>query len=222
MRLQSMDENVITVLLIDDDAAYASVAQHLLRRFQGKKFKVIWKEDGDKAIAELTSNPEIDVVLMDYYLPNKNGVEITKELAAQNVSLPIIFLTTSRDFRVAVEAMKCGVEDYLVKDEAADTILPRTIINVLERVKLKKQIADAEKQKLIAQKRAEAIQELIVAICHEFNNPMAAIKISADIISRQNLSEEERALLTKFTRNLASLEKEVLRLRDIHWDSQMP
>lgn len=213
-----MENDVIHVLLIDDDAEYVKVAEQLLRRFPGKNFKLIWKQDGDQGIEELKSNSAIQVVLMDYFLPGKNGLEVAKQLAEQNIDIPIIFLTMHKNFKVAVEAMKYGVHDYLVKDEAADTVLPRTILTVLERVRLQKQLAETEKQKLLAQKRAEAIQELIVTICHEFNNPLASIKISTDILSRQPLSEEQRSLLSNFTKNLSILEKEIMKLRNIHWD----
>ena len=217
-----MENDVIRVLLVDDDAAYAGVARHLLSQVQGKNFNLIWKKDGDEALEELKSNRAIEIILMDYLLPRKSGLEIARQLMEQKIDIPIIFLTTHKDFHAVVEAMKYGVHDYLVKDEAMDTVLPKTILSVLERVQLKNQIADAEKQKLITQKRAEAIQELIVAVCHEFNNPLAAIKISAEIIARQKLAEEERMALSKFNANLSMLEKEVLRLRNIHWDMDSP
>ncbi len=217
-----MENDVIRVLLVDDDAAYAGVARHLLSQVQGKNFNLIWKKDGDEALEELKSNRAIEIILMDYLLPRKSGLEIARQLMEQKIDIPIIFLTTHKDVHADVEAMKYGVHDYLVKDEAMDTVLPKTILSVLERVQLKNQIADAEKQKLITQKRAEAIQELIVAVCHEFNNPLAAIKISAEIIARQKLAEEERMALSKFNANLSMLEKEVLRLRNIHWDMDSP
>ena len=217
-----MENDVIRVLLVDDDAAYVAVARHLLSQVQGKNFDLIWKKDGDEALEELKSNRAIEIILMDYLLPRKSGLEIARQLREQKIDIPVIFLTTHKDFHAVVEAMKYGVHDYLVKDEAMDTVLPKTILSVLERVQLKNQIADAEKQKLIAQKRAEAIQELIVAVCHEFNNPLAAIKICAEIISRQQLAEEGRMALSKFNANLSMLEKEVLRLRNIHWDMDSP
>jgi signal transduction histidine kinase len=127
-------------------------------------------------------------------------------------------LTSNRDFRLAIEAMKYGVEDYLVKDEAVDSVLPRTIVNILERVRLRTQIAEQAKADLIAKKRTEAIKELIVTVCHEFNNPLAAIKISADILLRQELSVGERALIEDLDRNIGMVEKEINRLRDIDFD----
>ncbi len=210
-----MDFDTINILLIDDDAAYVSVARHLLNKFPGRRFNLIWKENGQKAIAELKTNPNIQLILVDYYLPNQNGLEIVKEISEQGISVPIIFLTTHKNFKLAIEAMRYNVEDYLIKDEAVDTLLPRAIITVLERVKIKRQIETAEKAKMISEKKTEAIRELIVTICHEFNNPLAAIRISTDIISRQKLTAEADKILQELVKNLKIIEKEILTLRDI-------
>ena len=211
-----MSENTINVLLVDDDAEYVSVTKHHLRSFQNKKFEVTWAHDGETAFEKLSPNHQFDIILMDYYLPNTNGLEIIRKIYESKIDIPIIFLTANKDFRIAVEAMKYGVEEYLVKDEAVDTILPRTIVNVLDRVQLKKRINEAEKKSLIAKRRAEGIQELIVTMCHEFNNPLAAIKISADILLRQKSNDEEKQLLEQLNENITTLEKHIVKLRDIN------
>jgi signal transduction histidine kinase len=114
--------------------------------------------------------------------------------------------------------MKYGVEDYLLKDEAVDSVLPRTIINILERVGLKRRIAEQVKTDLIAQKQTEAIKALVVTVCHEFNNPLAAIKISTDILLRKELGQEEKALIAGLNDSIELVEKEINRLRDINFE----
>jgi len=208
----------INLLFVDDDASYMAVAQHLLSKYQGKRFNILWKQDGPSALAELKKNQSIDMLLIDYYLPEVNGLEVTRQIREQKFAVPIIFLTSNRDFRLAIEAMRYGVEDYMVKEEAVDSVLPRTILNILERVALKKQIAEQQKSELIAKKRTEAIKELVVTICHEFNNPLAAIKISTDILLRQQLSEEEKGIVKEIDGNIDLVEKEITKLRDISFD----
>ena len=212
----------IRVLFVDDDTSYMAVAQHLLSKYQGTRFDILWKQDGPGALEVLEKNPEIDLILMDYHLPGHNGLEVTRQIREKNIDIPIIFLTSNRDFRLAIEAMKFGVEDYLVKDEAVDSVLPRTIVNILERVRLKKRIAERVKADLIAKNRTNAIKELIVTVCHEFNNPLAAIKISTDILLRQSLSPVERTLVEAMDRNVSLVEKEIVRLRDLDFDSPAP
>ena len=210
-----MNAETINVLLVDDDASYFGITQHLLKQFSGKKFNLVWKDNGTKAIDELQNNKEIKIVLMDYFLPEKNGLEIAKEIRQKNISVPIIFLTSNKDFKIAIEAMKYNIEDYLIKDETVGTILPRAILTALEREKIKQQIQKMEKEKILSEKKADAIRELIVTICHEFNNPLAAIKISSDIISKQNNQQETKDILLQLNLNLSKIEKELTTLRDL-------
>jgi signal transduction histidine kinase len=115
--------------------------------------------------------------------------------------------------------MKFGVEDFMIKEEAVDyTVLPRSIVNTLERVFLKRKIAEQQKAELIAKKRTDAIKELVVTVCHEFNNPLAAIKISTDILLRQPLPTPEQKLVEDLDNNIAIIEKEITKLRDINFE----
>jgi CheY-like chemotaxis protein len=205
----------VHLLFIDDDPSYMAVAQHLLSKYQGRKFTIQWKQDGASALEFLKAGPAIDMLLIDYYLPEMNGLEVTRAIREAQIEIPIIFLTSNRDFRLAIEVMKYGVEDYIVKDEAVDTVLPRTILNILDRVSLKKRILEQRKADLILQKKTDAIRELIVTVCHEFNNPLAAIKISADIVRRQSTLEQDGEILGRLETDIGRVEEEINRLRDV-------
>lgn len=209
------ERNTLRILLVDDDAEYVNVIKHQLKPFQNRQFEITWVTDGEKALSMLESGPSFDLLLMDYFLQRTNGVEIAKKIAANNVNIPIILLTSNKDFHIAIEAMKYGVREYLIKEETVDSILPRTIINVVELRQLNDKIIATEKQKLFSQKTAETVQELVVTMCHEFNNPLAAIKISTDIILRQPLTDEQRTILTKLNSNISLLEKQIVKLRDL-------
>ncbi len=210
--------DTINLLFVDDDAGYMAVAQQLLAKYQGKKFNIIWKQDGSSALEELRHNRTIDLILVDYYLPEINGLEVTRLIREEKIEVPIIFLTSNRDFRLAIEAMKYGIEDFMVKDEAVDSVLPRTIVNILGRVYLKQRIAEQQRTDLIAKKRTDAIKELVVTVCHEFNNPLAAMKISTDILARQPLAEGELQLIKDLDHNISLIEKEITKLRDINFE----
>lgn len=208
----------ITVLLVDDDISFAKIVQHHLQKFQNREFKLIWKESIETALAEIQQNSSIDLILTDYFFQGSNGLEFCLQLNQMNSEIPIVFVTATRDFKLAIEAMKLGVEDFLIKEDLAESVLPRTIVNVLDRVHMHKQIKAVEKRMLIAEKRAEAIRELVVTVCHEFNNPLAAIKISADLIRRQALPDGDKALLRKFDESFQKIESEIKRLRDINFE----
>lgn len=211
-----MNEPPIHVLLIDDDISYAKTAQSHLKKFQGNDFKITWEKTGTGGVERLKNDPAIDAVLVDYYLCGMTGLDVAKEIRELKIDVPIVFTASNKDFQLAVEAMKLGVEDFLVKDEIVESVLPRTILNVLNRVQLKRKIARVEKEKILGQKRTEAIKELVVTICHEFNNPLAAIRISADIISRQKLNAKDRTVIQELDNNIHRIEKEIIKLRDIN------
>ncbi|HTY37228.1 MAG TPA: response regulator [Bacteroidota bacterium] len=208
----------IVVLLADDDIGFAKIVQRQLQLFQNREFHLIWKESVEEALQELQSTKNIDLILTDYVFPGTNGLEFCLQLNQMNSDIPIVFVTATRDFKLAIEAMKLGVEDFLIKEDLAESVLPRTILNVLDRVRMHKQIRAVEKRMLIAEKRAEAIRELVVTVCHEFNNPLAAIKISADLIRRQAPTDEDKKLLKGFEENFQKIESEVKRLRDISFE----
>lgn len=206
----------INILLIDDDAQYAEAAKSYLQSVNGHRFNLTWLEDGEKALPFLRERADIHLILMDYYLRNRNGIEILREIRSADIQIPVILLTGGRDFRIAVEAMKYGVVDYLVKEEAVDSVFPRSILGILERHQLTMQISNAEMNRVISQKKTEAVQELVVTMCHEFNNPLAAIKISTDILSRQCTAPQVKELLARLNTNISELEKQIVKLRDLN------
>jgi DNA-binding NarL/FixJ family response regulator len=206
----------IHLLFIDDDASYMAVARHLLSKYQARRFLTIWKQDPRSGLAFLETVP-LDMLVLDYYLPEMNGLELTREIRARQIDIPIIFLTANRDFRLAIEVMKFGVEDYLIKDEAVDSVLPRTIINILERVHLKQRIAKQAKTDLIARKRTDAIHELVVTVCHELITS-GGHQDQQDILLRQTLGEEDRKLIQGIDGQIGLVEREISRLRDLNFE----
>ena len=208
---------LITLLLVDDDITFVKIAQHHLQKFQGREFKLIWKERVDDALSEVRANKNIDIILTDFHLPGANGLDFCLQLNAMQSEVPIIFVTATRNFKLAVDAMKLGVEDFLVKEDISELLLPKTIINALEKSVTRKQREAVEKRMFIAEKRAEAIRELVVTVCHEFNNPLAAIKISADLLSRQ-FTDSEKIQMREFDGHFQKIEREIKRLRDINFE----
>jgi PleD family two-component response regulator len=214
-RPTSEKQTPTTVLIVDNDITHTNLVQQKLQKFTGRKFNILWKQDAKAALEELRRKRPVDIILMEYFLPEKNGLDLVKELREVGIETPVIFLTTTKDYRVAIEAMKIGVEEYLLKEEASETFLPRTILNVLDRVQLRRQIAEAERNRIFAERRTEAIRELIVAICHEFNNPLTAIKLTADAMARQNLQEKQKQLVAEISADVQTIEGKIKKLQNV-------
>jgi len=219
METQNRDQSKsIHVLLVDDDVTFSKLVQVILKRFRQRTFVVIWKDTVEGALTEIAQNQDIDVILMDYYFPTSSGLEFCLRLDQMGRFIPIIFLTGFRDFKLAVEAMKLGVEDFILKDDLNEAYLPRTILNILDRVRLRKHKQAIEKRLAMAENRAQAIRELVVTVCHEFNNPLAAVKISFDLLQRQIPETVQPELMKSFENSFNTIDSEIKQLRDLNFE----
>jgi two-component system chemotaxis response regulator CheY len=77
--------------------------------------------DGQEAIAAFQGAP-FDVVLTDWNMPNKSGLELTREIRALGSRVPIFMITTEAEKSRVLEAIRAGVSDYLVKPFTADML----------------------------------------------------------------------------------------------------
>jgi len=65
---------------------------------------------------------QFDLVLTDWNMPGKTGLEVVREIRAQDANVPIIMVTTEAERQRVVQAIEAGVTDYLVKPFTADTL----------------------------------------------------------------------------------------------------
>ncbi|GFE68023.1 multi-sensor signal transduction histidine kinase [Chroococcus sp. FPU101] len=92
-----------------------------------------------------------DVILLDFQLPEMNGLEFLDELRKTHHTLPVIMLTAFGDEAIAVQAMKTGAQDYLAKNHLKSDILQLAVRSVLERSHLQTQLKKTqERQRVIA------------------------------------------------------------------------
>jgi len=210
--------NPVHVLLVDDDEGFANIVQAVFSLYKQRTFIVTWKDSVESALVEIAQNQEIDIILTDYYFPTSNGLEFCLQLNQMERFVPIVFLTGAHDFKLVVEAMKLGVEDFLVKDNFDHSHLPRTILSILDRVHLRKHKQAVEKRLAMAESRAQAIRELVVTVCHEFNNPLAAVKISFDLLQRQNLGTVPQETMKSFENHFNTIDSEIKQLRDLNFE----
>lgn len=208
------DHQPIRVLLVEDNPDFAKLVDLFLKKHEPETFLVTWKESGADVLHELGRNPFFDVILMDYFLPGQNGVEITRTLQSRGIHIPIIFLTVNKDFDLAVEVMKLGVEDYLVKEEISTPVLPKTILSVIERQKLKEELTRLE----ISQKRLEAIHELIAKITGELRTPLDGMRNQVEQLLSLHQGDGLKSYLTIIRDNLDRIEKKIVKLKELKSD----
>lgn len=107
-----MDEKrQFSVLLVDDDPGHLATLQTI---FNSWGYKVYTANDGDKAV-DIVDSEAIDLVLMDIKMKKLDGIEALKQIKPINTDIPVLIMTAYSSVKSAVEAMKVGAYDYLMK-----------------------------------------------------------------------------------------------------------
>ena len=104
---------MIRTLIVEDDPMVAQLNQHYLERVCGFEF-VANAGTVNEAILQLAKY-DIDLILLDSYMPEKNGFELLKYLRQHELNIDVIYITAARDMESIKRAIQYGVVDYLIK-----------------------------------------------------------------------------------------------------------
>jgi len=143
-----MTTNPLKLLVIDDDEVDRQTIRRLLDR-SDLKCDVTMRDDAPGGLQALLGGG-FDVVLLDYLLPRGNGLDILKKMQAEGIDTPVVILSGQADQRVAIDLMRHGAADYLIKDGLRDERLAITVRNVVA----------AHRAKVSAKRHAEALSKL--------------------------------------------------------------
>jgi PAS domain S-box-containing protein len=122
----------IKVLLVEDSPTDARLLMHDLKDVQGNVFDVTWVERMSDAVAQLNKQ-SFDVGLLDLSLPDSSGIDTFAKILEAEPALPVVILTGAVDEAMGVEAIRHGVQDYLVKGFADGKTVARAIRYAVER-----------------------------------------------------------------------------------------
>jgi CheY-like chemotaxis protein len=127
-----MIERPMMLLVVDDNPGDAELLQFMLAKLAPGRMSFIQVETLAQALHELSQH-SLDVVLLDLSLPDSMGLEGCLRIHAQYPDLPIVILSGLDDEQIALEAVKGGAQDYLVKGAFNAALQLRTIRNAIER-----------------------------------------------------------------------------------------
>jgi PAS domain S-box-containing protein len=139
-------DNNPTILIVDDCLTDRVFYRRSLELNSQYKFHIVEFALAQHAI-EFCKYTIPDLILLDYLLPDYNGLEVIKQLKQSiEQQIPILLLTGQGNEDIAVQAIKQGVRDYLLKDRLSAEYLRQKVQLVLERVKLENQLEQSRKQ----------------------------------------------------------------------------
>ena len=109
------------VLIVDDDLDALEMMQDL---FDSKGYKSMTAINGIDAITKIKTQ-EPDIILSDIRMPEMDGMELLKILTKEYPHIPVLMITAHGTIKTAVEAMKVGAKDYILKPLSLDEILAK-------------------------------------------------------------------------------------------------
>ncbi|MBD2544468.1 ATP-binding protein [Planktothricoides raciborskii] len=136
---------IINLLLVEDNLADADLIEELLADAQLSRYKITAVERLSEAIAHLKSEP-FDVILLDLSLPDSHGLETLEKVVLAAKSLPVLVLTGLTDRELAVQAVREGAQDYLVKGKFDCDLLSRAISYAVERKQTLEELRRSEER----------------------------------------------------------------------------
>ncbi len=174
-------------LLVEDNRSHGElISDELSSVLDG------WRLDIVPTVAEARrriGRDRYDLFVLDFRLPDGDGIELLREIRAAGLTTPTLFVTTAASAKLAVEAMKLGADDYVVKEEGYLSVLPFLVREVLERHRLAAERRTLE-ERLQRAERAATLGFLASGLAHHINNPLATIRTFLQLLPSRRDDEE--------------------------------
>jgi len=139
--LPEYSKSSIDILLIEDNEGDALIIQEMLQEMPSRAFSVSHVITVEMAEPEYKAHA-FNVLLLDLSLPGLSGMEAVKKILHDLPLVPIIVMTGLDDEKRALGAMQMGVQDYIVKGQYDNNILPRAIRYAIERKRFENKVIE--------------------------------------------------------------------------------
>ncbi len=138
-----MNERLTNILIVEDESVFAEVLREIVAQEGGGRFEVSVAGTLAEAQAKLSSAP-FDVMLLDLTLPDAQGVETYRAVQRAAPDLAVIVLSGLSDEDVALETVRAGAQDYLMKHQFDGRLLCRAIRYAVERKSIERKLRERE------------------------------------------------------------------------------
>jgi two-component system, cell cycle sensor histidine kinase and response regulator CckA len=151
-----MNTNKLRILVVDDDEDDFLLVRDLLQ----STAEMDHAATPERALAAMEGRP-YDLMLFDYLLGAQTGLDLLKTVRQRGVQAPIIFLTGRGDEEVAVDALKSGACDYLIKSKLTESALSRAVLYAVRIHRDSKLLQEAQEKLRASEEKFRALIENI-------------------------------------------------------------
>jgi signal transduction histidine kinase len=213
------------ILIVDDNPT----DRILIKRELEREFKELRVREitNTTAVEQVLAEGGFDIVITDYQLNWSDGLSVLKQLKCRYPDCPVIMFTNSGNEEIAVEAMKSGLDDYLIKAPNRYVRVPTAVRKALQQAELRQKAKRLEQERdfLLAQERAARLEaeaanrlkdEFLATLSHELRTPLNALLGWAQLLRLQRLEGDDYKRATEtIERNAKSLLRLIEDLLDV-------
>ena len=142
-------EEPVRVLAVEDSPEDAALVRSVLAGEPGARIELTIRDRLESGLEHL-EREEVDIVLLDFSLPDSKGLDTFRRVNAEHPEVPVIVLTSLEDDAVAVQAVAEGAQDYLAKRYLDGRLLTRSIRYALERHRSEEALRESEERYALA------------------------------------------------------------------------
>ncbi len=208
-----MSEAPIRLLIVDDSPEDRELYRRLLAQDREHAYEILEAETGEEGL-DVARERSPDCLLLDYRLPDVDGLEFLSRLLAEKL-VAVIVLTGQGNEAVAVEAMKSGAQDYLLKGSVTRDRLQHAVQNAIEKVALRRKVeertAELAEANAALRRMYDELEELVEQRTAELS--VANQELKREIRVRE-WAEQERARLLVLEQQARKQAEEANRTKD--------
>ena len=129
------DHEIIKLLILEDNPDDFFLLKEAVESSEDMNFEILHAHRLAQAIYTLKEQ-SADVVILDLQVPDSTGLETFRTFHGEFPHIPVVIMTGTKDYRIAIEAVQNGAQDYLNKGESSASAIIRTIRYAIERQRL--------------------------------------------------------------------------------------
>ena len=188
------------VLIVDDNPDESSVYGWYLTKIKDFKVTLEYAESGAAGLKKAAAHP-YDLLILDYQMPEMNGLQVLGKLREAGNEVPVVMMTGGGGERIAVESLKMGAIDYVLKEDLPKTDFGGLIRRAIEMARLKAEKKELERLTIVK-------NEFLQLLSRELQEPLVTAFGVLDMLSGDRMgriSGEQKEALGTISREIQRL-----------------